>query len=85
VSVLWSGAPDCPVCHRTVSGAPCPYEDELATLEKTEPRSAKIHRTVRCASGATDTRSNGRLQKPLIEELCVQSQSRRVRGASDNV
>jgi hypothetical protein len=20
--VAWSGAPDCPVCHRTVSGAP---------------------------------------------------------------
>jgi hypothetical protein len=24
-SVLRSGAPDCPVCHRTVSGAPGPY------------------------------------------------------------
>jgi hypothetical protein len=22
LSVLWSGAPDCPVCHQTVSGAP---------------------------------------------------------------
>jgi hypothetical protein len=23
-SVPWSGAPDCPVCHRIVSGAPGP-------------------------------------------------------------
>jgi hypothetical protein len=31
-SVLWSGAPDCSVCHRTVSGAPGPYKVQLATL-----------------------------------------------------
>jgi hypothetical protein len=85
LSVLWTGAPDCPVCHRTVSGAPCPYKDEPATLEKTEPHSAIIHRTVWCASGATDTRSNGRLQKPLTEEQCAQSKSRKVRGAPDSV
>jgi hypothetical protein len=51
-----------------LSGAPCPYEDEPTTLEKTEPCSAIIHRIVRCASRATATRSNGRLQKPLTEE-----------------
>jgi hypothetical protein len=66
--VLWTGAPDCPVCHRTVFGAPCPYKDEPATLGKTEPRSAIIHQIVRCANRATTTRSNGRLQKPLTKE-----------------
>jgi hypothetical protein len=30
--VPWSGAPDCPVCHRTVSGAPGPYIVQLSTL-----------------------------------------------------
>jgi hypothetical protein len=58
----WSGAPDCPVCHRTVSGAPpdsvrCTREDplELASFGNLGSRSAIIHRTVRCASGATTT------------------------------
>jgi hypothetical protein len=50
------------VCHRTVSGAPqdsvrCTREldAELATFGKMGGRSAVIHRTVRCASGATAT------------------------------
>jgi hypothetical protein len=50
LSVLWSGAPDCPVCHRTVSGAPGPYRVQPVTLGKTQTRSAIIHQTVRCAS-----------------------------------
>jgi hypothetical protein len=45
-SVLCSGAPDCLVCHRTVSGAPGPYKDELATLGFLQERPAIIHRTV---------------------------------------
>jgi hypothetical protein len=49
LSVLWSGAPECLVCHRTVSGAPGPYRSQAATLGKTQARSAIIHRTVRCA------------------------------------
>jgi hypothetical protein len=50
------------VCHRTMSGAPpdnvrCTreLEAELATFGKMEGRSAIIHRTARCASGATAT------------------------------
>jgi hypothetical protein len=50
------------VCHRTVSGAPpnsvrCTraLDAELATFGKIRGRSAIIHRTVRCASGATAT------------------------------
>jgi hypothetical protein len=83
-SVLWSGEPDCPVCHRTLSGAPGPYRVELATLGFQQAHSAIIHRTVRCASGATANSRNGRLQKPLTKEQCAQSQSRRVRGAPDS-
>jgi hypothetical protein len=58
----WSGALDCLVCHRIVPGAPpdsvqCTRElqAELATFGKMGGRSAIIHRTVRCASGATAT------------------------------
>jgi hypothetical protein len=50
------------VCHRIVSGAPpdsvrCTREldAELLTFGKMGGRSAIIHRTVRCASGATAT------------------------------
>jgi hypothetical protein len=51
LSVLWSGAPDCPVCHRTVFGAPSPYRVKPATLAKTHTRFAIIHQTVWCAIG----------------------------------
>jgi hypothetical protein len=50
------------VCHRTVSGAPpesvrCTKDSnsELITLGNSGSHSAIIHRTVRCASGATAT------------------------------
>jgi hypothetical protein len=56
-SMPWSGAPDCPVCHRTVSGAPGLYNVQLSTLGFLRARSAIIHRTVRCTSGATTTRA----------------------------
>jgi hypothetical protein len=46
-SVLWSGAPDCPVCHRTVSGAPGPYRVQRATLGFTGlfgvPQNCPVH------------------------------------------
>jgi hypothetical protein len=58
------GAPDCPVCHRTVSVAPpdsvrcpVPYNFKPATFGFLESRSAIIHRTVRSVD------SNGHLQK----------------------
>jgi hypothetical protein len=56
----WSGAPDSPVGHRTVSGAPpdsvrCTRVNQLELFTFGFPRcsSAIIHRTVRCTSGAT--------------------------------
>jgi hypothetical protein len=85
-SVPWSGAPDCPVCHRTVSGAPGPYSLKLATLGFLRARSAIIHRTVRCTSGATAPSRNDRLQKlenqMNSEEQCAQSQSRPPEGGA---
>jgi hypothetical protein len=54
--VPWSGTPDCPVCHRTVSGAPLDsvrctkgLQAELNTFENSQRRFAIIHRTVRCS------------------------------------
>jgi hypothetical protein len=50
LSVLKISAPDCLVCHRTVSGAPCTYNSKPATLRNSRARSAIIHQTVRCAT-----------------------------------
>jgi hypothetical protein len=60
-SVPWSGTPDCPVCHRTVSGAPGPYNSKLATLGFLWTCSAIIHRTVRCGTGLSGTPAEQRL------------------------
>jgi hypothetical protein len=84
LSGLRIGAPDCPVCHRTVSGAPGPYICQPATLGNSRARSARIHRTVRCASRAT---ASSRQRSTLPGEQCStiprRSQSSEVRGAPD--
>jgi hypothetical protein len=54
--VPWSGTPDCPVCHRTMSGADSvrctrALEAELLTFGNSQRRFAIIHRTVRCTTG----------------------------------
>jgi hypothetical protein len=49
------------MAHRTVSGAPGHTADEPATLRNSRARSAIIHRTVRCTSGAMTLCANGRL------------------------
>jgi hypothetical protein len=59
--VPWSAAPDCPVCQRTVSGAPRPYNVQLSTLEFLRARSAIIHRTVWCATGLSGVSAEQRL------------------------
>jgi hypothetical protein len=55
-SHLWSGAPDCPVCHRTVSGAPpdmtgAPEDSNVNSPPSGISRGTRaiIHRTVRCS------------------------------------
>jgi hypothetical protein len=70
--VPWSGASDCPVCHRTVSGAPGPYKSKLATFGFLRPRSAIIHRTVRCTSGATTTNATVDCNRHLRTLQCAQ-------------
>jgi hypothetical protein len=60
-SMLKNSAPDCPVYHRTVSGAPRPYNSEPATLGNTRARSAIIHRTVWCATGLSGEPAEQRL------------------------
>jgi hypothetical protein len=54
----WSGVPDCPVCHRTVSGASpdivrCTrgLQAKLRTFGNFQRRFAIIHRTVSGAPG----------------------------------
>jgi hypothetical protein len=44
-----SGAPDCPVEHQTVSGAPGCLDLKTPLSGFGRRRTAKIHRTVRCA------------------------------------
>jgi hypothetical protein len=88
--VPWSSAPDCPVCHQTVSGARGPYKSKLATFGIFQRRSAIIHRTVRCATGlsgapseATATSAtvdcNGHLQTLQYADSLRRSQSSRQR------
>jgi hypothetical protein len=65
--VLWSGASDYPVCHRTVSGAPGPYETEPATLGFQQAHSAIIHQTVRCATGQSGAPAEQRLTHATVD------------------
>jgi hypothetical protein len=66
-TVLWSGAPDCPVCHRIVSGAPGPYRVQTATLGFLQVHSAIIHRTVRCAIGLSGAPAEQRLSSATVD------------------
>jgi hypothetical protein len=94
-SLPWSGAPDCPVCHRTMSGAPsdsvrCTTEidSELASFRNLGGRSAIIHRTIRCNTGLSGVpaeqrllRTNGRLQKTLNALQCAPAHAKVRAGA----
>jgi hypothetical protein len=91
---MWSGAPDCPVCHRTVSGAPGPHRTEPATLGFLQACSAIIHRTVRCATGLSGAPAKQRLSSATVDcngawqryswEQCAIESERRVKGAPDS-
>jgi hypothetical protein len=67
MSVPWSGTPESPVCHRTVSGAPGPYNSKLATLGFLWACSAIIHRTVRCAIGLFGAPAKQRLLGATVD------------------
>jgi hypothetical protein len=88
--VPWSGAPDCPVCHRTVSGAPGPFNSKLFTFGFLQRHSAIIHRTIRCATGLSGAPSgamatsatvdcNGHLQTLQCADSSRRSESSRQR------
>jgi hypothetical protein len=84
LSVLLFGAPDCPVCHRTVSGAPGSYRCETATLGKMEVRSSIIHRTIQCATGLSGEPVEQRLPAPTVDSAkcySVQQCRDRIRSA----
>jgi hypothetical protein len=97
-SAPWSGAPDCPVHHRTVSGAPpdsvwCTREDRLQTihlrvsqaqLHYNSPDCPVGHRTVRCASGAmVICAQRSTLIMNSTEQYTRQKSEQKVRGAPD--
>jgi hypothetical protein len=65
--VLKIGAPDCPVCHRTVSGAPGPYRCQPATLRNSRAHSTIIQRTVRCATRLSGEPAEQRLSAPTVD------------------
>jgi hypothetical protein len=67
LSVLKDGAPDYPVCHRTMSGAPGLYNSEPATLGNYRAASAIIHRTDRCATGLSGEPAEQRLPAPTVD------------------
>jgi hypothetical protein len=86
-SVPWSGAPDCPVCHRTVFGAPGKIDFKLFTFRFSRRTSAIIHRTVRCATGLSGVPAEQRLSA-RNGRLCrvnsaIQMSEQTVRGAPD--
>jgi hypothetical protein len=82
--VPWSGAPDCPVAHQTVSSAPGPYNSELATFEFLQRHSDIIHRTVQSTSGATALQCNGRLHSALTALQFAAEVRAKIRGAPDS-
>jgi hypothetical protein len=64
------GAPDCPVVHRTVSGAPGWHLVNWPLSGIRRRRTAKIHRTVRWCTGLSSEptvgRANGRPCNPRV-------------------
>jgi hypothetical protein len=69
----------CPVHHRTVSGAPGRSTPNLPLSGFWKMLSAIIHRTVRCASGSNDYSANDRLQKLTVNSADC---ARRVRAGA---
>jgi hypothetical protein len=66
----WSGAPECPVCHRTVSGAPGKIDFKLFTFGNSQSRRAIIHRTVRCTPDCVRCSKRTRLWNLAASGIC---------------
>jgi hypothetical protein len=82
LSVLKVGALDCPVRHRTVSGAQGPYTPNQPLSGNSRAPSAIIYQIVRCASEATAICANGRLYKVNSVTAEVRAGSQRGTGLS---
>jgi hypothetical protein len=88
LSVLRIGTPECPVCHRTVSGVPGPYRCQPSTLGNSRARSAIIHQTIWCATGLSGEPTSNGYPAPTVDSAkCYsglqchdRSQSSEVRG-----
>jgi hypothetical protein len=67
----------CPgLAHRTVPGAPGPYDSELFTFGFLRRRSAIIHRTVRFATGLSGAPAEQRLASATVDfNGCLQRYS----------
>jgi hypothetical protein len=62
----WSGAPDCPVCHQTVSGAPGRINSNSSASGFWKLLSAIIHRTVRCSTGLSGVPAGATATAPMV-------------------
>jgi hypothetical protein len=67
--LLWSGAPDCPVCHRTVSGAPEDFSSNSSPSENFQSQRTKIHRTVRCTPDSVRCSFETRLRNSPVSGI----------------
>jgi hypothetical protein len=67
---LWSGAPDYPVCHRTVSGAPEDSNSTSSPSGKSQSRRAIIHRTIRCTPDSVRCSKGTRLWNSPASGIC---------------
>jgi hypothetical protein len=72
------------VCHRTVFGAPGPYNCELASFGFLQRHTAIIHRTVRCTKRSNGYQRNGRLHSALIALQFAAEVRAEVRGTPDS-
>jgi hypothetical protein len=66
----WSGAPDCPVAHQTVSGAPGDFAQNSSTSGFSWSRRAIIHRTVRCTPDSVRCSKRTRLRNLAASGIC---------------
>jgi hypothetical protein len=67
--LLWSGAPDCPVRHRTVSGAPEDFSSNSSPSGKFQSPRAIIHRTVRCTPDSVRCSFETRLRNSPVSGI----------------
>jgi hypothetical protein len=68
----WSGAPDCPVHHRTVSGAPEWINSNSLASGFWKMLSAIIHWTVWCSTGLSGVPAGATASAPTVDCKSVQ-------------